>query len=75
MRRYGKKTYIASVSLILAGIALIIISLLLRDSTLFEGLLSLSAVFIFSGAVIYFVIYRQFKKLEEIAEEVEEGKI
>ena len=75
MKKYGKKTHITSILLLATGSALVVTSLLLRDSSIFEGLLSLSIVLIFSGAVIYFVIYRQFEKLEEIAEEVEKGKI
>ncbi len=75
MKKYGKKTRITSILLLATGSALVVTSLLLRDSSIFEGLLSLSIVLIFSGAVIYFVIYRQFEKLEEIAEEVEKGKI
>ena len=75
MKKYGKKTYITSVFFLAAGVLLVIISLLLPNSNISEGLLSLSTVFIFSGAVIYFVIYRQFEKLEKIAEEVEKGKI
>jgi len=74
MKKYGKKTRITSILLLATGSALVVTSLLLRDSSIFEGLLSLSIVLIFSGAVIYFVIYRQFEKLEEIAEEVEKGK-
>jgi len=75
MKKYGKKTHITSILLLATGSALVVTSLLLRNSSIFEGLLSLSIVLIFSGAVIYFVIYRQFEKLEEIAEEVEKGKI
>jgi len=75
MKKYGKKTRITSILLLATGSTLVVTSLLLRDSSIFEGLLSLSIVLIFSGAVIYFVIYRQFEKLEEIAEEVEKGKI
>jgi len=75
MKRYGSKTRKISISLIVVGIILAIASLFLLKSAFFEGVLALSLVFIFSGFIIYVVIYREFEKLEKIAEEVEKGKI
>lgn len=75
MKRYGSKTRKISISLVAVGIILAISSLFLMESTLFEGILALSLVFVFSGFIIYVVIYREFEKLEKIAEEVEKGKI
>lgn len=75
MKKYGRKTRAISIILTATGIFFGIISFLLRNNAIFDGLISLSIIFIFSGMVIYFVIYRQFEKLEELAEDVEKGKI
>jgi len=75
MKRYGSKTRKISISLVAVGIILAISSLFLMGSALFEGILALSLVFVFSGFIIYVVIYREFEKLEKIAEEIEKGKI
>lgn len=76
MVTYGSKTKkIAVIALFLGGvlIALSLLSLFVFPEYL-QSLLSLAAILIFSGIIIYVVIYRQFEKLGEIAEEVEKGK-
>ena len=75
MSRYGKKTRIISFFLTIIGLLMVILPVPFRGSSIFEGLISLGIVFIFSGIIIYLVIYKQFEKLEKIAEEVEKGKI
>lgn len=78
MKKYGKKTRVIFISLAMVGIVLILgslVFLIFNNRVLFEGLMSLSAVFIFSSIIIYVIIYRQFKKLEKIADEIENGRI
>ncbi|HEX17654.1 MAG: hypothetical protein DRN13_03215 [Thermoplasmata archaeon] len=75
MKGYGSKTRIISISLLSLGLVFMIASLIIGKGYLFEGLISLSAVFLFSGSIIYLVIYRSFRKLEEIANDVEKGKL
>ncbi|HEC81089.1 MAG TPA: hypothetical protein ENI42_01505 [Thermoplasmatales archaeon] len=77
MVTYGSKTKKILILLLLLGgilIVLSITSIFILPSYL-QSLLSLAAILIFSALIIYIVIYRQFEKLEEIAEEMEkEGK-
>lgn len=74
MKRYGSKTKKIATLLIASGLILAISSMFIIGSRFFEGLISISIVFIFSGLIIYIVIYREFEKLEKIAEEVEKEK-
>jgi len=71
--RYGTKTRFISFSLMSAGIILLLVSAILYilNSTWFVSILSVSLVILFPGVIIYLVIYKQFEKLSEIANEIE----
>jgi Flp pilus assembly protein TadB len=68
MTKYGSKTKKISLFLILAGVILAILSVLSLwiNPAYSQGLILISVLSLFVGFLIYFVLYRQFLKLERI---------
>ena len=73
MKKYGLKTKKIIFLLVLLSIlftSLAVFSLIL-DLNYFQGLVLIATISTFLCVLIYFTIYRQFLKLEKIAEEME----
>ncbi len=72
-KKYGTKTRLISILCLIFGFLFLFVSIvsLLLNEDYFEGFIAMSSIFLFLGSIIYVVIYRQFVKLEKIAEEIE----
>jgi len=73
MKRYGVKTRKIILLLIALTVLFVILSVIafLLNLSYFQGFLLIAVISLFLVGLIYFVIYKQFLKIEEIAEEIE----
>ena len=73
MKRYGVKTRKIILLLIALAVLFVILSVIafLLNLSYFQGFLLIAVISLFLVGLIYFVIYKQFLKIEEIAEEIE----